>query len=176
MSQQVEQGLPPLPRAHARLAQVFEPAVRAQGHYIDEESFEETRATCCAFCGEQARVWRWVVPLDLVRQFDRLADDGVAVWTWVVPSCEECHRVLGADLYRSVEAMREHVRDALRRRYAEVLEMEDHDLDEYGPGLRDYIDGSMAKRDMTKKRLEHLGPLPKGFGSPSVGLRVSRML
>lgn len=162
-----------------RVGQVHPEAARCTALYVDDDALTTVEDVSCAFCGERAHRWKSLVPPTMLRRLASVAsrDGGGDVWAWLVPCCEECDGVLGHDPYRSPEAMREHVWDVLRRRNAEVIDMEDHDdLDEFGPGLRRYLEASLARRDVARERIAYRGPFPKGFGSPSLNMRLRNML
>jgi len=132
---------------------------------------EEAKGVCCAYCGEYALVKEHLVPFSFMRAKTSKGSPNDNFWTWILPSCEECNYIASDQVFLTPLAKRKFIQARLAARYDADLAVDlwkDEEIEELGPGLRQYVGACQARSTVTRWRVEYNGPLPPTLGSAEV--------
>jgi hypothetical protein len=114
-------------------------------------------AGVCVYCGLAGNSVDHILPRTWT------GDGGARSNVYTVPSCAECNSAINDAYAPSITLRREIAHKYIRRRYRSVLRMilpTPDELEEYGPGLRSYIEDGIANRELI---LDRLNWPPVGF-------------
>lgn len=104
----------------------------------------------CIYCGRSGRTKDHLLPR-------RWTGDALRHWVAIVPACGTCNSVLSDTLTWSITERRAICHARLRRHYRKVFRTKmftPEELDEFGPGLRPYVEDEMAKRRIVERIFE----------------------
>jgi hypothetical protein len=144
----------------------YTPCWDKRGEYL--VGGEVVEGTPCAYCGEHSEHEEHVVPYSFLdkRNTANCPQDGW--WTWIVPSCAECNHIASNQVFNSAHEKRDYVQERLRSRYSDAFVQEgwsEAELEDLGPGLRQFVQSSQAANEIARERVAYSGPLPYEVGS-----------
>lgn len=102
----------------------------------------------CVYCGQPAETRDHLLPRNVT-------GDAWRRTVLTVPACAECNSLIGDILLESITARRAYVHERIRARNRKVLaavELSEAQLNEFGPGLRGYLETADAnKRELISR-------------------------
>ena len=115
----------------------------------------------CYYCGLAATIKDHVIPKFILKGMERSGNTKAYAKLLerrilLVPCCDECNLLLGASYQRTLEDRKKQLKSKLRKKYKMLLkapDWSDEELDELGPGLHKYIEGSEKWKRLLKSRL-----------------------
>lgn len=123
-------------------------------------------ATACYYCGAVAETIDHVVPQIVLQTAALSNDEAVTKYlhrrhrVMTVPACRECNGLAGAKFFDTLEERRQHVKNALRRRYRRLLESPDWgdtELMDLDAPLRGLILNTLEVRRLVRLRVAYQG-------------------
>ena len=111
----------------------------------------------CYYCGEPASGVDHVTPQSTLRMLGDYIENPCTSRYETVTCCFECNTGLGDRLYTTIAERKAAAKEHLRRKYRKYLEMRnftDDDLEEFGPNMRSFIKKSMTIKKRVRMRLE----------------------
>lgn len=103
----------------------------------------------CVYCGQSGYTRDHILPVTWTGEAARR---GVVT----VPACGECNSAIGDAYAPSITMRRRIAHKFIAKRYRKTIRMilpTPEELDEYGPGLRSYIEHSLVERELILDRL-----------------------
>ena len=110
----------------------------------------------CYYCGDLATCDDHVYPVVALRSLYGLTDLPPARLMVIVPACQECNGVLGDEVFPSLISRKNYLKKRLRRRHKRLLALptwHPQELNDLGPGLREYVELGFLQQEHLKKRL-----------------------
>lgn len=166
-------------RRGKRFERQFLLALDQMGQFFTDEG-QIVSAVRCAYCGNQAECEEHVAPYSWIER--RIRDNGADpedLWTWILPSCDECNLIAMDKLFRSPAEKRRFIQERLRGRYSEAFSnavWEDDEYEELGPSLRQFVMAKQAGNEVARERASYRGPLPDLLGSTNLHVAVNESL
>jgi hypothetical protein len=113
-----------------------------------------TREPNCVYCGVRATCRDHFLPLSVMTL---IADSIEHVRGKVlIPSCAECNALAGNKVFPTIAAKRRYIQSRIRKRYRQTLGLpawSDHELDELGYALNDFVQAGLEKQRWLLERL-----------------------
>lgn len=113
---------------------------------------------CCIYCGMTVNITTdHVPPLDALDALgsEYFSDRGINLW--LVNACQQCNSALGSlEWLHTITDRRKHIAKWLLKRYKRTLEgaaWSEDELEELGPGLRDFIRSRSDQHSIAIRRL-----------------------
>lgn len=100
----------------------------------------------CIYCGLPGYTKDHLVPRPW-------SGDAERKFVATVPACGECNSMIGDTVAPTIRERREIAHQRIERKYRKFLNMPEHDLSEYGPSLRAFLEQSLRTRDYIRERL-----------------------
>jgi hypothetical protein len=144
----------------------YQPSWQRQAQYF--VGSEVVTAVPCAYCGEHSEHEEHLVPYSFIRRHNSANNQQEGWWTWILPSCSECNYIASNQVFVSVQLKRSYIRERLRAKYSDAFvegEWTDEEIDDLGPGLRQFVMASQARNAIARDRVSYSGPLPTSLGS-----------
>ena len=131
----------------------------------------------CVYCGVPASTIDHVVPLSAISALaNMILINGPPIeGLFLVPSCGECNSIAGSQMFRTIGAKRRYIHWRLSRKYRRFIELpdwSDEELDEMGYSLRKSIENGLRVKEWLLKRVSWRNVQnPKSVGTVAMSLR-----
>ncbi len=155
--------------------QRYTPCWQKRGEYL--LGGEVVEGTPCAYCGENSQHEEHLVPYSFIDQRNTANSTQDGWWTWILPACPECNYIASSQVFGSAHEKRAYIQNRLRSRYSDAFVQDgwsDDELDDLGPGLRQFVQSSQAANEIARERVAYSGPLPYELGSVALHEAVTR--
>ena len=144
----------------------YEPAWQLEAEYFIGS--EVITGVPCAYCGEHSEHEEHLVPYSFIRRHNSANNQQEGWWTWIVPSCSECNYIASNQVFVSPHSKRSYIQERLRAKYSDAFvegEWTDEEIEDLGPGLRQFVMVSQARNAIARDRVCYSGFLPSSLGS-----------